>query len=298
MKNTNVESGHKQVMSEKQHVQIDTDNAWAKLYQRLSDDGLVLKDKSPVVRPFPATWMKWAATLLLIVTTGTYLYMTLFRPAAPGTTTVVQNTEDNTLIQVLADGSVVYLAEHASLQMQEHFSETHRTVALVGEAFFDIEHHHGIPFYIITESATVRVVGTAFNIRSRDKDEFELFVEQGVVRIDLIKTDSQGLQAGAGDIVRIDRGKLSVQKGAGLDISAWKINRMHFKDETLENVLSVINRNYGSRLMLSSSELKTRRMTVTFYNNALPTIVELICLSMNLDKEEKDDQTILLKPKT
>lgn len=285
-------------MSEKQHIQVDTDKAWEKLYQRLSDDGLAVEEKGPVVRPFPATWMKWAATLLLIVTTGTYLYMTLFRPASPHATTVVHNTDDNTLIQVLADGSVVYLAEHASLHMQKHFSETHRTVTLVGEAFFDIEHHHEVPFYIITESATVRVIGTAFNIRSSNKDEFELFVEQGLVRIDLTKAGNQGIQAGSGDLVRFDQGKLSVQKGAGLDVSAWKINRMHFKDETLENILSVINRNYDSSLMLSSSELKSRRMTVTFYNNALPTIVELICLSMNLDKEEKDDQTILLKPKT
>lgn len=298
MKSTNVESDHKQVMSEKQHIQVDTDKAWARLYKRLSDEGLVVEQEGPVARPFPSTWMKWAATLLLIVTTGTYLYMTLLRPASPDATTVVHNNEGNTLIQVLADGSVVYLAEQASLQMHAHFSETHRTVTLTGEAFFDIDPYHDIPFHIITESATVRVIGTAFNIRSRDKDEFELFVEQGVVRIDITKTGNQGLQAGAGDLVRYDHGTLSVEKGAGLDVSAWKINRMHFKDETLGNILSVINRNYDSNLMLSSSELKNRRMTVTFYNNALPTIVELICLSMNLDKEEKEDQTILLKPKT
>ncbi len=298
MKNINVESGHNQSMSEKQHMLVDTDKAWGRLYQRLSDDGLLQKDEGPIVRSFPTAWMKWAATLLLIVTTGTYLYFTLVGPADPVATTVVYNSEDNTLIQVLADGSIVYLAEHATMHIQDGFPETHRTVTLAGEAFFDVEHHHDIPFNIITESATVRVLGTAFNIRSRHKDEFELFVEQGRVSIDMARDGSRALQASAGEMVRIDRGRLSVQKEVGLDVSAWKINRMHFKDETLENVLSVINRNYGSRLILASPELKTRRMTVTFYNNALPTIVELICLSMNLDMEEKDDLTILLKPKT
>lgn len=278
---------------------VDTDKAWEKLYDRFSEDGLLQEDDSThtalrIYRP----WMGWAASLLVMLSTGLLIYSTITKPDHAGLFTLINNQEDNTLIEVLDDGTVVYLAERASLQIPEHFSASHRSVTLSGEAFFDIEPNREHPFRIHTESAVVEVLGTAFNIRSHSEQEFELFVEHGMVRVDLKKHEKQSMHAGVGDMVQFDDGKLVKRQGTDLEASAWKINRMHFKDETLENVLSVINRNYNAHLLLDREELKSRRITVTFYNNTLPTIIELLCLSMNLDVEERTDETIVLKPKT
>jgi transmembrane sensor len=279
---------------------FDTDKAWVRLHDRFLKDGLLQEDdaSSPTTIRLYRPWMGWAATLLVLLTTGILIYLTTIRPDHTGLYTLITNQEDNTLIKVLDDGTVVYLAERASLHIPEQFSATHRSVTLSGEAFFDIEPNRDHPFSIHTESAIVAVLGTAFNIRSHSEEEFELFVEHGMVRVDLKKHEKQSMHAGVGDMVRFDDGKLVKHKGTNLEASAWKINRMHFKDETLENVLSVINRNYDSNLLIDREDLKSRRITVTFYNNTLPTIIELLCLSMNLDAEERRDESIVLKPKT
>jgi len=277
---------------------VDTDRAWEKLYQRLADDHLIVGADPARVRPLLAPWVRWAASLLLLVTTGLFLYLVSLRPGSADPFTLISNHDDNTLVKVLADGSVVYLAEEATLQLHEHFSSSHRSLHLTGEAFFDIEHNPDLPFIITTETAHIQVIGTAFNVRSHNDHRFELFVEQGLVKVDMHKDMRQSLQAQAGDMISLKEGKLTLQQHAGYMSSDWKINRMHFKDESLENVLSVINRNYGSRLLIDHHDQKSRLITVTFYDNSLSKIIELLCLSMNLDQEERDDGTILLKAKT
>lgn len=297
MKSIHAETYNNGEVDRQQGHAVDTGKAWEKLYSRLHHDGLLEEASNTRHRSILRPWMAWAATLLLLISTGTLIYLGAISSGDTPSYTTINNDGDNTFIKVLDDGSIVYLAAHASMQMPSHFAVDHRTVSLQGEAFFDIEPNCAQPFIIQTEAATIYVLGTAFNIRSEDAD-FELFVEHGLVRVEMKEADQAFVEAKPGEMVKVDAGKLVKSSSGGYNASAWKINRMHFKDETLDNVLSVINRNYGSQLLIDGQELKNRRITVTFYNNTLTTIIELLCLSMNLDAEARADEAIMLKPKT
>ena len=65
----------------------------------------------------------------------------------------------------LPDGSIVELNAATTLAHKRFFWKNNKTVNLKGEAFFKVEKGEG--FKVETESGTVSVLGTEFNVRTR-----------------------------------------------------------------------------------------------------------------------------------
>jgi transmembrane sensor len=277
---------------------VDTDKAWMALSNRLYKDGLVPEIIAPNEYRYARLFMRWAAILVVMVTTGIWLYHSLNTNSSDHMFTLHNGDENTTLVHTLADGTVVYLADNTSLSYPKTFDSKSRTVKLEGEAFFDIHHNINQPFFVETQMVTIQVLGTSFNVKTSGSDNFELYVERGQVRASLKNKHNNSVEAKQGELISMADSRMSKSLAGSQISSSWKINRMHFKDETLENVLSVINRNYSSNIYFQHPDLKDRRITVTFYNNDLPTIIELICLSMNLEGDALSDTDIMLKPKT
>ncbi len=277
---------------------VDTDKAWEVMYSRLEKDGLIEEHMTHhEISMFQAIpfWMKWAASFLVLITTGVLMFSILTTNNKYQTLT---NKENNTMIQVLQDGSIVYLAHNSTLTYPSRFNRKQRTVSLHGQAFFDIQHNPDKPFFVDTETMSVKVLGTTFNIKSDDTGLFEILVEDGLVEVQKRIPDGQRMEVRSGELLRVSDDTFYKAAARDMTASSWRTTRMQFKDETLENVLSVISRNYNTNLYIEHASLRSRRLTVTFYNNTLPTIIELICLSMDLEVEEHPDTGILFKPKT
>ena len=67
--------------------------------------------------------------------------------------------------------------------------------------------------------------------------------------------------------------------------------RIHFKDETLETILHVINKQNGSLRFAVDPALAGRRLTLTFATENPEMMAELICLALNL-QYQKEEQHI------
>ncbi|MEM9687654.1 MAG: FecR domain-containing protein, partial [Bacteroidota bacterium] len=70
----------------------------------------------------------------------------------------------------LPDGSTVILNAESSLTYPKNFTDSIRQVTLTGEAFFDIKRNTTQPFIVKTEYLSVKVLGTAFNVKSYSGD--------------------------------------------------------------------------------------------------------------------------------
>jgi ferric-dicitrate binding protein FerR (iron transport regulator) len=70
----------------------------------------------------------------------------------------------------LPDGTAVVLNADSRLTYNEDFSGDSREIQLSGEAYFDVakDPHH--PFLIHTKTIDIKVLGTAFNVRSYDNE--------------------------------------------------------------------------------------------------------------------------------
>jgi len=143
----------------------DYDDSWEAI------EGHISKRKQQRRNQFVAgSAMATAAIFLLIF--NIYSPMTLNRRSGDEQTNVV-----------LQDDSRIYLNKNSTLIYPKSFEDTtERRVSLEGEAFFEVERDEKVPFKIIVDEAEVQVLGTSFNVRSRESEnQIEVFVKTGKV---------------------------------------------------------------------------------------------------------------------
>lgn len=275
----------------KEEQKVNTDKAWNKLFERLDGDELVSRDTRQQTSPKLGLLVRWAAVAVVFITAGIVFFSDL--DSSNNLIVVQTSTESTTLVQTLADGSIVYISSNSELSFPKQFKGNKRNVKLKGEAFFDISRNPDQPFVIETDEMIVEVLGTSFNLKTLGKGHFELMVETGLVKVSKKDAAETSNLVNAGEFITFVNNSMVVAPSYDKTYLGWRKNRMQFKDERLSDIIQVINRNYKANIEIQSQELGERRMTVTFHDNTLETITELICKTLVI-KAEKKDSTILL----
>ncbi|MEI6059261.1 MAG: FecR domain-containing protein [Bacteroidota bacterium] len=271
----------------------DTFKAWGKLHARLDEEKLIPAGATePHIRFMPKL-LRAAAILVLFLGVGAVIYLSNKPKGNVQMVRVNTGDETNTLIKTLADGSVIYIAQNSLFSFPDEFEATSRNVELKGEAFFDIAPNPAKPFIIETEEAFIQVVGTAFNVKTQNGKDFELVVDRGKVKVTLKKDPSHTEVVVAGEkIVRV-KDLLVKSRQLDLQCSSWYKQRMHFKDESLRNIITVLNRNFDTKFVVAEKETGNRKLTVTFQNETAGTMTELICLTLNLKSQNINGSIVL-----
>ena len=267
----------------------NTDIAWSTLYSRLERDNLLNEeDYSYKKRRKILSAYYWAAACVIaLLSASVFLYTHSGKEKKELLT--LQNTDSgNILVKTLDDGSTIYLTSNASLSYPKSFSPNQREVSLQGEALFDIAKNPEKPFLIQTDRVTVKVLGTAFNVKSSGNGHFELTVKRGRVRV----TEKEGgnfVEVTAGQSVSFVGKHLVKYTNMDKMIFDHYTAKMRFKDETLENIVNVINQNNDSFVVLKGNQLKTSRLNVQFYKNSVDEMTQIISLALNLKREIRQD---------
>ena len=273
---------------------VHTDQAWHELYSRLEQDNLIpARGQKRLMRPVFAGMAAAIAVLCLCGALGIWLLNDW------GTDerllSLKNGPEDNTLVTTLEDGSIIYLAQDATLSYPEHFEADKRLVKLDGNALFDVSGNKQRPFLIETKYTTIEVVGTAFNVKNNGKNDFELSVQRGLVKVTRLDNGESSFVK-AGETVILNKNLFLKSPTSDMDQFARYTERIQFKDETLANIVRVINRMSSQPVQLSFSELENRRLTVSFYDNSPAAMTELICLALGLTSEQKEDTLVISAP--
>ena len=104
---------------------------------------------------------------------------------------------DEDLIVALADGSRLHLSGGTELSVR--ITPWSRTVTMAhGQTYFDVAHERLRSFTVDTGSASVSVLGTAFDINLRDDGKREVRVYRGLVNVEAGNGEWR-VPAGAGD---------------------------------------------------------------------------------------------------
>ncbi len=261
---------------------LDTDTAWKNLSDRIGQDDSTRRIEFNKRNSAPV-WLKVAASFLLIVSLGFAVWFITGNLSDENMLTYYTDDTDVTLVQKLSDGSVVYMAKNSNLMLPVVFDDQKRKVALTGEAFFDVQSNPQKPFFIETSVGEIEVLGTSFNVKTIENGGLEVFVETGKVKVNI--KDDQSYYLEQGELLEVANGKANISFAADLYNTAWRKNHMQFKDETLENILSVIDQNFAANSQVKDPELNQRRLTVTFYQASPQLMAELIAVSLDIDVE-------------
>ncbi|WP_322932923.1 FecR family protein [Bacteroides sp. CG01] len=282
-------------MTEVNKNKVRTDEAWRHLYARLDKDSLLVEAGEEVIRR--RLFLKWG-TVAAAMLAGVICLMSVWW-LMPGNDTrnlnlvTQENREKSTLVTTLEDGSIVYLGQESVLQYPEHFATDKREVNLHGEAFFDVAKKHEQTFLIETEKVQIEVLGTAFNVRSNEEVPFSLSVRRGKVKVSL-KRGGHSVLVNAGETVTLQAQQLQLSETSKGNESDIYTKNIRFKDESLEDILRVVNaENSALQIQAGSLDLGKRKLTIEFLDNSPDTVAELICWALNLKCTREGDKLIL-----
>lgn len=149
----------------------------------------------------------------------------------------------------LPDGSKVWLNAASSLRYPLSFSNKERLVELTGEAYFEVEKDKTKPFRVRTQTQTVEVLGTHFNINSYiDEKDTRTTLLEGSVAVHTVK-GSKNVVLVPGEQAQVHNGEIAVRKVDVNDAAAWKDGFFVFNDENIPSVMRKIARWYNVEIL-------------------------------------------------
>lgn len=191
---------------------------------------------------------------------------------------------------VLGDGTTVMLSVASRLEVPAEYGRSARNLYLIGEAYFDVTHDAGRPFRVRTSRGIAEDLGTRFNVRAYPETAaLEVVVAEGSVA--LSRTPPARPEEGdpaaetraaavieAGDLGRLEAdGMVLVEHDVDLATRlAWIERRLAFDQMPLREVLAQLGRWYDLDTQVTDSTLASQPVTVSFDNEALSEVLELL----------------------
>jgi transmembrane sensor len=265
---------------------VDVNKAWERFQNRISEEHAPAKILKPRF-----SWLKIAASVILIVGLGITLFMLVNKNSVPKE--MVAQTGQNVLIDTLPDGSVITLNKRSTVTYPFKFKGNTRAIALKGEAFFNVAPDKKKPFIISVNDVEVTVVGTSFNIKSENGNT-EVVVESGIVRV---TRAGKTVELNAGEKIIMDASDSTTSKEAVDDklYNYYRTKEFVCDDTPLWKLVQVVNEAYDAKIIIGRKELNDKRLTTTFNNESLEQVLEVIRLTFDITIVKKEDGQIILQ---
>ncbi|SHN36479.1 FecR family protein [Chitinophaga sp. CF418] len=178
---------------------------------------------------------------------------------------------------VLSDGTKVWLNADSRLRYPSLFSKDARLVTVEGEAYFEVASDAERPFMVQNAHATIKVLGTVFNINTYDSNIAATLV-QGKIMV-LHGGDSTYLQPGQQLMSKAPYNNVQVHKVDTEIYTAWKDGELIFDGTTLEDICRRLERVYNYTIILPEGKVKERKIEAN-----LPQYKEISTLLQLLEK--------------
>lgn len=182
------------------------------------------------------------AASLLIIAACFWGYSTLNNN---GEEIIIATQEDQKEVN-LADGTKVILNAHSTLK---YYEKNVRNVELNGEAYFEVNKQPKTqaPFQVKTKDLMVTVLGTEFNVDSKN-EQTRVYLDEGKVSLSLGENSTNEIEMQPGELVSYSKKRNKVlenKKVNSLTETAWKEKVILFKDASITKALQTVSLVYS-----------------------------------------------------
>lgn len=269
------------------------------------------------------TFWRWIAAILLIgicLPLSYYLWHRDTKVAQPMANLELTKTPSRVKSKlVLSDGSVITLNSETTLKYPLVFSGPTREVFLNGEAFFDVAKDHNHPFIVHAGKMNIKVLGTAFNVKSYTNDpSSETTLIRGAIEVTLADRPSDRIilkprdklilksttfkkysspdnhiTAIAHDSVNTNYAltNLTYLKSNDTTIveTSWVNNRLVFKDEDFNVLANKMERWYGIKIKFKNNGVKDYHFTGIFEKETITQALYALQIIEPFNYKMKDE---------
>lgn len=203
---------------------------------------------------------------------------------------------------ILPDGSLVWLNGASRLIYNKNFDAAIREVELVGEAYFDVKKDAVRPFIIHAQKMNIRVLGTAFNVKSYPGDKrSETTLIHGVIEVTMddrprekiilhpaeklvvmngtqTKNDADKKTGNASSSVVIGKINYAAADSTVIETS-WIDNRIIFRNKMFSELVVELERKYGVVFRFEDENVKQLVFDVNFKNETIHQVLHALQLA-------------------
>jgi len=219
----------------------------------------------------------------------------------------------------LPDGSTVWLNASSDLTYGENFGKELREVNLTGEAYFDVAKDPEHPFIIHTKVVDVKVLGTAFNVRSYPNDaNTETSVIRGKVEVTVKNRENTKYYLEPNEKVIVannvaaleiptagrqeTKPLLAIQSltryhvDSSIIETSWVENKLIFQEnEPFRDVALKMERWYGVHIRFVDPDVAEYRMYGSFTTETIRQALDALKIGFNFNYTMNKDEVIISK---
>ena len=204
------------------------------------------------------------------------------------------------LAVTLADGSVVELNTNSAISVS--LSEDFRGIELLkGEVFFTVASDKDRPFVVDVGGATVRAVGTAFNIYRVTEQSAIVSVAEGIVRVE--EAGGSSVSSAQSQLLIVDQA-LTIDSIRGLTPSdnqnaqatAWRQGQLLFDNTSVADAVEMLNRYLHKQVIVADDVSKSIKISGTFSSRQKRETLGAVANALGLELTLNDDKWLLSQP--
>ena len=247
-------------------------------------------------------YSKIAASLVLILLAGISLYYFKFRTVKNNnllSATKLEAPRGKRTFITLSDGTKIWLNADSHLEYKRSFKDLPtREVYLEGEAFFDVAEDKSKPFIVHTSDVSIKVLGTAFNVRSFAQDPIiETTLVRGRIAINSKATPNEQLallpleQA----VFKKESQELILRRHIETDnYTSWKQGELVFNEKPLPDIIKDLERWYNVKIHMDNLSEQKCSFSGRFKNERLEEVLELFKSSDDVSFEIKNKDVFII----
>lgn len=228
---------------------------------RDSDDGgqLLTKWKSWFYVP---VWIRWAAVILVVAGCCWQFYKQGQQSVEQQLAQIcVEAPAGSQTVTTLPDGTRVTLNAGSRITYSQSFGIKERSVALIGEGFFEVVHDGKKPFTVTTPDIGVKDIGTKFCLADYpEENEVTVVLTDGTVELKnklCAHCDPVMMKKGQRAVLSKADGKLLVTDDADDSDIAWTTRQLILDGKSIYSIAKELEHGYNVKVTVTGDRLVT-----------------------------------------
>jgi transmembrane sensor len=241
-----------------------------------------------------ANWSPWvwgaAAAFVVLGIVGGLLYWNFNRRA------VVLTEYGKHEKVILPDSSEVTLNGNSTIRYERRWDDASvREVWIEGEGFFKVKHTaDGRKFIVhVSDSFSVEVLGTEFNVKRRAQ-EIQVMLVEGRVKLDVRGEAEQNYFLAPGELVTARNKQPLVRHFVKhREYTSWRTDTLVFNRTSLREVAVMLKHVYGLQTTFKDSTLQERQLTGELSSFDADEILLALARTFDLDIARDGNEVVI-----
>lgn len=193
----------------------------------------------------------------------------------------------------LPDGTQIWMNSESTLRFPVQFTHNQRRVSFNGEAYFNVAKNPDKPFIITSKRTRIQVLGTRFNLRDYPAEPLSaVVVEEGKIRFSgsgspenlVLSANQKGTYTESVTPALTAQNVYNTSK-----YMDWKDNKLVLDNLTLQEIVPILERWYGIKVLIGNPKLNQQRYTGTFKNPTVRQVIESISFALKSKYQQQQN---------